>query len=96
MEKCAWQGIDGRCQNETKYQYQRNRIKCNHPLSNCRTYITESKAIKKHNKKAHDRPLTRDTKYLVNKWHKEGESVLMIAVALDRTTNAIERILRSK
>lgn len=96
MEKCAWHGVDGRCQNETKCQYKRGRIKCNYPLSNCSTYITERKAIKKHNKKAHDRLLTRDTRYLVNKWHEEGESILMIAVALNRTTTAIEEILHSK
>lgn len=96
MKKCAWLGVDGRCQNELVCQRKRNRIKCNYPQNGCRTYITESKAAKIHNKKAHDRPLTPDTKYLVNKWHEEGESVLMIAVTLDRTTTAIEDILNDR
>ena len=93
MQKCAYMGIDGRCRNESICGRARKRIKCRYPLNKCGTYITENRLTKKHNKRAHDRPLTPLTSDLVHKWHEEGDSVLMIAIILDRTTTAIEKIL---
>lgn len=93
MKKCAWCGADGRCQHENLANYRRNRLPCEYPLKNRKAYITESKLRKQLNKQAHDRPLTRDTRYLVKLYHSQGMSSLVIASILDRSVTAIEKIL---
>lgn len=94
MKKCAWCGVDGKCQHENLCQYRKNRLPCKYPIKDCKIYITENKLRKQLNKQAHDRPLTPDTEYLVKLYHSEGMSSLMIAFVLDRSVIAIVEILK--
>lgn len=96
MKKCAWCGADGRCQHENLANYRKNRLPCKYPLKNCKAYITESELRKQLNEQAHDRPLTRDTRYLVKLYHSQGMSSLVIAFVLGRSVTAIEKILENK
>lgn len=93
MKQCAWQGIDGRCQRKARCQWHKCREMCQYPKNKCRQYITDSKLCKRLTKAAHDRPLTKDTRYLIHLYHSEGMSSLLIAFMLNRSPAAVEKIL---
>ena len=95
MKECAWCGADGRYQHEYLAQYRKNRLPCKYPLKNCKAYITDNELRKQLNEQAHDRSLTRDTRYLVKLYHSQGMSSLVIASVLDRSVTAIEKILEN-
>lgn len=92
---CGWSDRNGICQNEKKYIHTHSRIKCT-VANKCGWCISPEELAEKHNRTAHDRPLTPLTRRLVCDYYAEGDSVLTIAISLNRSTAVIERILRDE
>ena len=62
-------------------------------MKRCTAYINTQELTQKHNRAANDRPVTPLTRRLICNYYKDGDSVLLIAISLNRSTAVIERIL---
>lgn len=93
--KCAYLGKDGICKNEAVCNRFHRRPECL-SIKKCERYKNSDYLRKKHDAEAHDRPLTQLTRILIKRYFEEGDSVLQIAIVLDRSTAVIEEVLKDE
>ena len=92
---CGYLDRNGICQCDKTYIHVTHLIHCA-DVKRCTAYINTRELTKKHNRAANDRPVTPLTRRLIYNYYKDGDSILLIAISLNRSTAVIERILKDE
>ena len=95
INKCGYLDRNGICQNDRAYKRGALPVHCA-DVKRCTSYINTQELTEKHNRAANDRPVTPLTRRLIYNYYKDGDSILLIAISLNRSTAVIERILKDE
>lgn len=90
---CAYCDDNGYCWDDMRFFVADRGGKCK---GICRRYKTPEEVQPRHDRHATDRELTPMTEDIVRRWHNEGMTALQIAIVLNRSTGAIDEILKGE